>query len=121
LSDRVITPASAQRPKTVTHTRFCLFIQQKNTTKSSQLVVLNAKTGKALCRFDLYQTENTPYTGHAGGITLAGEFIWAASGNKIYGFDTKTIIDFTTDDTAQKPATRPTGIPKSLNLPYKNL
>lgn len=121
LSDRVISPASAQKTQNSYPYTVLSFYPTKNTTKPSQLVVLNAKTGKALCRFELYQSEDKAYTGHAGGITLAGEFIWAASGNKIYGFDTKTIIDFTTDDTAQKPATRPTGIPKSLNLPYKKL
>lgn len=121
LSDKVISPASDQKNQDSYPYTVLSFYPTKKTTKPSQLVVLNAKTGKAICRFELYQSEDKAYTGHAGGITLAGEFIWAASGSKIYGFDAKTIIDFIKDDTAKKPDTKPTGIPKSLNLPYKKL
>jgi hypothetical protein len=121
LGDGVVSSASAQKNQASYPYTVLSFYPTKNTTKPSQLVVLNATTGKPLCRFDLYQSESKAYRGHAGGITLAGEFIWVASGNKIYGFDTKTIIDFIKEDTAKKPATTPTGIPKSLNLPHKKL
>ncbi len=121
LGDTVINPASAQKSQGTYPYTVMSFYPTKNTAKSSQLVVLDAKTGKPLRRFDLYQNETKAYRGHAGGITLAGEFIWVASGNKIYGFDTKTIIDFVKDDTVQKPAKTLAGMPKSFNLPYKKL
>jgi hypothetical protein len=90
------------------------------TRQPSQLVVIDSLTGKAIRRFSLYQAKDKPYTGHAGGITAAGRYLWVASGYKLYGFELQKIID----SVADKKATAgklPEGMPPSFNLPAQDL
>ena len=92
----------------------------KNSSQPSQIVVVDRKTAKAVKRFPLYKSKGNAYTGHAGGIAVAGKYLWVASGNKILGFDVQEIIDFIGDTKTQAKAVD--GLPKSLDkLPAKNL
>ena len=92
----------------------------KNSSQPSQIVVVDRKTEKAVKRFALYKKNGKAYTGHAGGIAVAGKYLWVASGNTLYGFDVQEIIDFIGDKTTKASAV--SGLPKSLdNLPGKNL
>ena len=92
----------------------------KNSSQPSQIVVVDRRTAKAVKRFALYKTNGDAYTGHAGGIAVAGKYLWVASGNKIYGFDAQEIIDFIVD--TSKKASAVDGLPKSMDvLPAKKL
>ena len=90
----------------------------KESDQPSQLVVMNGS--KAVRRFALYKSEGKAYTGHAGGIAVAGKYVWVASGNKIYGFATQEIIDFIGDKSAEAKAV--SGLPKSFDeIPGKDI
>ena len=92
----------------------------KKSEQPSQIVVVDRKTAKAVKRFSLYKSEDKAYTGHAGGIAVAGKYLWVASGNKIFGFDVQTIIDFIGDTKTEAKAVD--GLPKSMDkLPAKKL
>ncbi|HMM59330.1 MAG TPA: hypothetical protein PKC25_04270, partial [Candidatus Rifleibacterium sp.] len=91
------------------------------TDEPSQLVVVETATGKPLRRFGLYQSSDKPYTGHAGGVTVAGKYVWVASGFKIYGFRLEEILDFLNDKSAKAPTSANKGIPASLNIPAIDL
>ena len=91
------------------------------TSQASQLTLVDTMTGKAVRRFALYLAAGKPYTGHAGGITAAGNYLWVASGYKLYGFELQKIIDFIADKNAKAPATCPAGLPPSFNLPALDL
>ncbi|MBU1106233.1 MAG: hypothetical protein KKB51_06170 [Candidatus Riflebacteria bacterium] len=86
------------------------------TSQPSQLIVVDSMTGKAVRRFALYLEADKPYTGHAGGITAAGRYLWVASGYKLYGFDLQMIIDFVADKKAKSPTTEPANMPPSFAL-----
>lgn len=91
----------------------------KNNKNSSQLVVVDLNNGKAIRRFDLYSSEGKIYNGHAGGITLAGNYVWVASGHKLYGFKTQEILDFINSSfiaVVQDPKNKPANIPDSLYI-----
>ncbi len=92
----------------------------KKSEQPSQIVVVDRKTAKPVKRFALYKSEDKAYTGHAGGIAVAGKYLWVASGNKIFGFDVQTIIDFIGDTKTEAKAVD--GLPKSMDkLPAKKL
>ena len=92
----------------------------KKSEQPSQIVVVDRKTAKPVKRFALYKSKDKAYTGHAGGIAVAGKYLWVASGNKIFGFDVQTIIDFIGDTKTEAKAVD--GLPKSMDkLPAKNL
>lgn len=101
------------------NTRYTLLSYYPKTSKQpSQLLVMNGK--KAIRRFALYKSEGKAYTGHAGGIAVAGKYVWVASGNKIFGFKTKDIIDFINDDSAKAKAVK--GLPSSFDaVPGKDI
>jgi len=91
------------------------------TSQPSQLLVIDSLTGKAIRRFALYLEEGEAYTGHAGGITAAGKYLWVASGYKLYGFDLQQIISFVADKSAKTPQTLAAGLPPSFRLPTRDL
>lgn len=91
------------------------------TSQPSQLIVIDSLTGKAIRRFALYLEEGEAYTGHAGGITAAGKYLWVASGYKLYGFDLQQIISFVADKSAKTPQALPGGMPPSFKLPSRDL
>lgn len=85
----------------------------KNSEQSSQIVVIDRETAMPVRRLSLYKSEDEPYTGHAGGIAVAGKYLWVASGNKIYGFNVQTILDFIDASTTMEVKTAE-GLPQSL-------
>ena len=61
-----------------------------------------------------------PYRGHAGGIAIAGKYLWVASGFTIRGYELEDIIDFIKDTDIDKVSEK--GLPKSLKaLPARKL
>ncbi len=62
------------------------------TNHPSQLVAINLDTGKAIARFPLFFSSTKAYKGHAGGIAIAGNTIWVASGYQLTGFDLNDIL-----------------------------
>ncbi|EKD84265.1 MAG: hypothetical protein ACD_39C00142G0002 [uncultured bacterium] len=91
------------------------------TSQPSQLIVIDSLTGKAIRRFALYLAAGKPYTGHAGGITAAGKYLWVASGFKLYGFELQQIIDFVADKGAKTTTVSLDGLPPSFTLPARDL
>ncbi len=92
----------------------------KESEQPSQIVVIDRKTGKPIKRFPLYKKNGKPYTGHAGGITVAGKYVWVSSSRTLYGFSTQEILDFIADNKTKAQAEE--GIPDSLDvLPAKDL
>jgi hypothetical protein len=85
------------------------------TKQPTQLVAVDMFKNTPIARFALYSKEGQPYKGHAGGITLAGKYLWVASGFKLYAFSLSAIIDFV--NKAQKPANIADFSPVSLQLP----
>lgn len=122
LPEQVITPASEQsKPRKYRYTLLSYYPELDYTDEPSQLVVVETATGKPLRRFGLYQSSDKPYTGHAGGVTVAGKYVWVASGFKIYGFRLEEILDFLNDKSAKAPTSAGKGIPASLNVPAIDL
>ncbi len=92
----------------------------KDSDQPSQIVVVDRKTEKAVKRFALYKSNGKAYTGHAGGIAVAGKYLWVASGNTLYGYDLQEIIDFIGNKTAE--AAKVSGLPNSFDkLPGKDI
>lgn len=91
------------------------------TNQPSQLIIVDSKTGKAVRRFALYLDDDRPYTGHAGGITAAGRYLWVASGYKLYGFDLQMMIDFVADKNVVMPTAKSAAMPPSFSLPPLDL
>lgn len=92
----------------------------KKSDQPSQILVVDRSSKKPIKRYALYKENGKPYTGHAGGIAVAGKYLWVASGGTIYGFDVKEIMDFIKDDKTKASAV--SGLPKSMDkLPGKNL
>ncbi|MDD3148079.1 MAG: hypothetical protein PHD82_12295, partial [Candidatus Riflebacteria bacterium] len=121
LPDQVISPASEQaRYRIYKHTLLSYYPEADHTDEPSQLVVVETSTGKPLRRFGLFKSSSEPYTGHAGGIAVAGKYVWVASGYKLYGFKLQNILDFLNDKNA-KAGSGNAGIPASLRIPDMDL
>ena len=95
------------------------FPKPKHTIRASQLIVIDPDSKKPIARFSLYDEKDKKYTGHAGGITMAGDYIWVASGYKIRAFSKQKIINFIQNNL--NPETVPEINPKSFMLPAKML
>ena len=92
----------------------------KNSDQPSQILVVDRSTQKAVKRFALYKSNGKAYTGHAGGIAVAGQYLWVASGGTIYGFEVQEILDFIKDSKTKASAV--SGLPDSMDkLPAKDL
>jgi len=63
----------------------------------SLLGVVEAKTGDFVKAVYLYETESTPYIGHAGGVTASKSHLWIASGGNANWIETKELIDAEND------------------------
>ena len=118
LPEKVID--ATQQAKGVYSKYVLLSYYPKNSDQPSQIVVVDRDTEKAVKRFALYKKNGKAYTGHAGGIAVAGKYLWVASGGTIFGFDVQEIIDFIGDTTTKASAV--SGLPKSMDeLPGKDL
>ena len=103
---------------------FCRYVllsyYPKHSSQPCQIVAVDRQSGKAVRRFALYNSKNSKYNGHCGGIAVAGKYLWVASGYKIRAFDLQSIIDFILDKKAKADPAK--GLPKSLDkLPVKKL
>lgn len=115
------TLSAAKEEAFYRHLILSYYPKTDKTDQPSQLIVIDSLTGKPVRRFALYLAEGKPYTGHAGGITAAGKFLWVASGYKLHGFDLQQLISFVADKSAKAPAKLPEGLPKSFDLPATQL
>lgn len=118
---RVISPASNQPLQhSSDHALIAYYPIKGETDLPSQIVAVSLKTGKPVVRFELYESESRAYKGHAGGITVAGEFLWVSSGYRLFGFDLNEMIEF-----AAQPGSRASfdssRLPASFDLPVKKL
>jgi fibronectin type 3 domain-containing protein len=50
------------------------------------ITVTNRTTGELVKSVVLYNTDGTPYTGHAGGVTVSRDHGWVASENQLFSF-----------------------------------
>ncbi|MFH5182043.1 fibronectin type III domain-containing protein [Paenibacillus sp. TAB 01] len=60
--------------------------------RPSTLSVVDASTGQMVKSLNLYQENNAPYTGHAGGVAVSRENAWIASGSYLYRIPLETIV-----------------------------
>ncbi|WP_158587654.1 fibronectin type III domain-containing protein [Neobacillus notoginsengisoli] len=65
------------------------------------LTVTNATTGKLLKSVTLYNTDGSPYTGHAGGLTVSKEHGWIASENYLFQFKLSDLVKAKSNDEIQ--------------------
>jgi hypothetical protein len=50
------------------------------------ITVTDRRTGELVKSVVLYNTDGTPYTGHAGGVTVSRDHCWVASENHLFSF-----------------------------------
>lgn len=111
---------ATQQGKGDDHRYVLLSYYPKESEQPSQIVVIDRKTAQPIRRFSLYKKNGKPYTGHAGGIAVAGKYVWISSGRTLYGYSTQEILDFIADEKTTAKAEE--GIPDSLDvLPAKDL
>lgn len=91
----------------------------EHTDEPAQIVAVDMFNGAAVARFALYSEKKKAYKGHAGGIAVAGKYLWVASGFRFYAFSLQTIIDFVAK--SRNPLAVADFSPASLQLPAKNL
>lgn len=56
------------------------------------LTVIDNVTGEFIKVFELYETDGSAYTGHAGGITVTDQYLWVASGSKVRRVQTEKLV-----------------------------
>ncbi|WP_282140363.1 lamin tail domain-containing protein [Cytobacillus oceanisediminis] len=57
------------------------------------ITVTDRTTGKLVKSVVLYNTDGTPYTGHAGGITVSRDHGWVASENYLFSFNLSDLAE----------------------------
>ena len=111
LPDKVMEPS--KQPDGSYFRYILLSYYPKDSEQPSQLVVIDRKTGEPVKRFPLYKKSGKPYTGHAGGVAVAGKYVWVCSGRCIYGFSTQEILNFISDKKTKAKAED--GLPDSFD------
>ncbi len=114
------TGSASSIPVSDKRTVLSYYPDEQHTKAPSQLVVVDTATGKPLRRFSLFAAAGDPYTGHAGGIAIAGKYVWVASGFKLYGFLLDDVLAFINNNAAQADPTA-AGFPPSLRIPARDL
>jgi hypothetical protein len=56
------------------------------------ITVTDRKTGELVKSVVLYNTDGTPYTGHAGGLTVSRDHGWVASENYLFSFNISDLV-----------------------------
>lgn len=121
LPEKIINPASQQPQSHNSKVALLSYYPvEKQTDLPAQIVAIDLNTGRPLRRFSLFLSAEKPYTGHAGGITIAGKYLWVASGYKLHGFAVQSIIDFINDESALA-STEEQKMPPSFRLPEQKL
>lgn len=62
------------------------------------LTVTNATTGQYIKSVTLYNTDGTPYTGHAGGLTVSKDYVWIASENYLFPLKVSDLVKAKNND-----------------------
>lgn len=57
------------------------------------ITVTDRTTGKLVKSVVLYNTDGTPYTGHAGGVTVSRDHGWVASENYLFSFHLSDLVE----------------------------
>ena len=57
------------------------------------ITVTDRTTGKLVKSVILYNTDGTPYTGHAGGVTVSRDHGWVASENYLFSFNLSDLVE----------------------------
>ncbi|WP_079506488.1 lamin tail domain-containing protein [Mesobacillus jeotgali] len=57
------------------------------------ITVTNRTTGELVKSVVLYNTDGTPYTGHAGGVTVSRDHGWVASENYLFSFNLSDLVE----------------------------
>ncbi|TVY09725.1 hypothetical protein [Paenibacillus cremeus] len=60
--------------------------------KASLLTFIDAGTGKLVKSGELYKDANTPYTGHAGGVTVSKKHVWVSSDGYAYELNLDDVV-----------------------------
>ncbi|NQD65147.1 hypothetical protein HP456_04365 [Bacillus haikouensis] len=56
------------------------------------ITVTDRKSGELVKSVVLYNTDGTPYTGHAGGVTVSRDHGWVASENHLFSFNLSDLV-----------------------------
>ncbi|MGG4032898.1 lamin tail domain-containing protein [Paenibacillus cisolokensis] len=65
----------------------------RNDGNPSVLTVIDAQSGELVKSLHLYNEDNTPYTGHAGGVTVSRSHVWISSGGKLFRLPLDELVD----------------------------
>ncbi|MFD1020244.1 lamin tail domain-containing protein [Thalassobacillus hwangdonensis] len=57
------------------------------------ITITDRTSGELVKSVVLYNTDGTPYTGHAGGITVSSDHGWIASENYLFSFDLNDLVE----------------------------
>lgn len=84
-----IVPALKQQaiPQGMTYLeqkRWILISHYRDEGKPSLLSVIDETNGQMVKYMELYSSESTPYTGHAGGVTISRKHVWISSDKHAY-------------------------------------
>ncbi|ULL15403.1 hypothetical protein DVH26_13705 [Paenibacillus sp. H1-7] len=63
----------------------------------SLLTVVDAGSGEMVKAMELYKDANTPYTGHAGGVTVSKRHVWISSDSYAYQLKLEDVIQAKSD------------------------
>ncbi|WP_249716682.1 lamin tail domain-containing protein [Paenibacillus sp. J31TS4] len=66
-------------------TDWLLLTAYRENGASSVLSVVDRESGQLVKTVSLYKNETTPYTGHAGGLTVSQSHVWVSSEKSAYG------------------------------------
>lgn len=60
--------------------------------KPSILTVIDNATGKMIKSFELYKKDQSPYTGHAGGVAVSGKYVWISSDKQLWYIKLEDVV-----------------------------
>ncbi|TBL78944.1 hypothetical protein [Paenibacillus thalictri] len=65
--------------------------------KPGILSIIDAKSDKLLKTLILYQGDNTPYKGHAGGLAISDKYVWLGGESTVWGIPLDSVIKSAND------------------------
>lgn len=96
--DGPVIPGLAQDliPQGITYYKkkdWILTVNYLENGRPGTLTVVDATTEKLVKSVLLYNQDGTPYTGHAGGLTISKDHVWIASENYLYPFRIDDLVN----------------------------
>lgn len=93
-----IIPGLAQDliPQGITYYKkkdWLLIVNYLDYGRPGTLTVVDATTEKLVKSVLLYNPDGTPYTGHAGGLTISQDHVWIASENDLFPFRISDLVN----------------------------